>query len=696
MIGRKVDRALETLFRPRSVAVIGATEDHRTFAGAPLHNLLAHGFDGRVYPVNPRRPQVQGVRAYPSVSEVPESIDTAIIAVPSAAVLEVLRQAIAKGASSATIVSSGFGEEAAGQEGKARHAELEELIRRTGVRVLGPNTTGLANLVDGYVPRAAFNQLDPEHMKPGRTALVTQSGACGNIIFNAAQASSVHIGLSVATGDQIDIDLWEVCGHVLEDERFDTLLVVAETFGQPARLERVALRAAELGKLVAVLKLGRSEAGSRAVLTHSGSLAGDAAVQSAALRQLGLYEVEDLEDLWRLAQMVQAWGFPGEQDGRLGVISLSGGEAALIADQCSAYGIELPPCTATFAEFIKQNFEYAMASNPFDPSGEITGRPEKLRVAVRGFLEQNSFSEVLFASPVLRNEQAERQLSEVPAFSEDPHPNTCFSYWPAGTLTDRQSEILRGTGQPVFEGSGRAVRALYHYRGAGRRRRHIAIRTGPAETEGRVEADVRYYGLREELASLGIPFPPARLARSPGELAVACAELGFPLVLKANVLSSVHKLANGLVALDISSPEEAAEAFSALDAAGQRFAADGVVAERRGRGSLEALVGMTREPLFGATVLFGRGGSTVEYDNDSAVAVARYLDESESASLISATRIGAYLVATAPEAADAIARALKTVVGFFDRNPHLEGLDLNPLLVDIPTREVTCVDARVA
>ena len=184
---------LESLLRPAAIAVIGATEDIRTYAGAPLHNLVGHGFRGAIYPVNPRRAVVQGIPAYPTVLDVPGPIDTAVIAVPSDAVLGVLAQVVQAGARSATIVSSGFGEEAAGPRGKVRHAELDALIRASGIRVLGPNTTGLVNLADGYVPRAAHNQLDPADVRAGGAALITQSGACGNVVFNRAQAHGVGI-----------------------------------------------------------------------------------------------------------------------------------------------------------------------------------------------------------------------------------------------------------------------------------------------------------------------------------------------------------------------------------------------------------------------------------------------------------------------------------------------------------------------
>jgi acyl-CoA synthetase (NDP forming) len=689
--------ALETLLRPGSVAVVGATEDIRTFAGAPLHNLVAHGYAGAVYPVNPGRERVQGVRCYPSVLDIPGAVDTAVIAVPSRAVLGVLRDCVAREVRSATIVSSGFGEDAAGPEGKVRAAELRELIRSSGIRVLGPNTTGLLNLNDSYVPRAAYNQLGPGEVRPGAIALITQSGACGNIVFNRAQANGVGVGLSVATGDQIDVDLWDLCELAIADERLRMLMVVAETLGDTRRFERAALRAAATGKPVALLKLGRSEMGQRAVLTHSGSLAGDAAVQSAAMRQLGVVEVDDLDDLWQLARLVERWGPPGAREERLGVFSLSGGEAALIADRCAEHGIDLPPPTGEFSELIERNFAYAMAANPYDPSGEITSRPEKMRLAIRGFLERNDYTHVLFAAPVLRAEQAERQLGELHASLDEPRPRMCFSFWPAGELTRTLERILTETGEPVFAGSGAAVRAIAHYRRAGRRRRDT--RPAPvAQTPppGALAPGARYWDVRAALTAAGLPFAAASLARTAAEARAAAERHGPPVALKANVTSSVHKMASGLIALHLRTPDDVATAFERLTAAGRAFAADGVVVEAMAGGQLEVLVGAHRDPDFGPALLFGSGGTAVEYLRDTALGLAAYTDRAEALAMVRATRAGALLGDRAPAAVEALAGLLTEAAAWFAANPQVAALDLNPLLVDLGTGAIACVDARVA
>jgi acetate---CoA ligase (ADP-forming) len=684
---------LETLLRPGSVAIIGASEDARTYAGAPVSNLLRTQFSGAIYPVNLSRETVQGVPAFKSVLDVPGAIDTAIVAVPTRAVVGVLEQCVEKGVRSATIVTSGFGEDTGGEAGVQAAAALREVMRSSGIRVLGPNTAGLANPLDGYVPRAASNQLDPDRVSAGGVALLTQSGAMGNTVFNRAQVHGVRVGLSVATGDQMDVDVWELCGFALDDPRIKIAMLIVERIDAGA-LERVALKAAATGKTIALLKLGRSAAGGRAVLTHSGSLAGDAAVQSAALRALGVIEVDDLDELWHVARLAESWGPPCRPLGRLGIVALSGGEGALIADHCEANGLDLADVSPTFEQVIAENFDYALAANPFDPSGEVIGKPEKVKLALRAFLERNDFSEVLIASPVLRGEIAERQYADLAEIVAEPRPRMCLSYWPAGDLTQTQDELLRATGLPVFTSSTAALRAMALY-GRAVRSRGPVVENGAAQP-GALAPDARYFDVRAELAGLGVAFADAELAFSPVQAGEAAQRIGLPVVMKANVPSSTHKLANGLIALGVTMPADVERAFTALTAAGAGFEGDGVVVEATAGGRLEVMLGAHRDPDFGAVIVVGSGGSLVEHLGDTALAVARYLGAGDALTLLRATRVGAHIAEVAPGTATQLAELIAAVARWFEANPQLAGADLNPLVVDVHAGRILAVDARVA
>ena len=686
---------LESLLRPSSVAIVGASEDVFTYSGAPVGNLLRSGYTGKIFPVNLSRPTVQGLPAYRSVLDVPDEIETVVIAVPTAAVLPVLEECAGRGIRTATIVSSGFGEDAAGPAGAARAAELSAFIERTGVRVLGPNTAGLVNLLDGYVPRAATNGLDPERLHAGGIALVTQSGALSNTVFNRAQANGVGIGLAVATGGQIDVDVWEIASFALSDRRIRAVALIVETV-DPQALERLVEQATSLEKGIVLLRLGRSEAGRRAVLTHSGSLAGDDAVQSAAMRQLGVIDVDELDDVWQVAHLIETWGVAKAPVSGLGVVALSGGEGALIADCCAACGLELAGTTEAFGDVIAANFEFAAASNPFDPSGEVIGKPEKVKIALRAFVEKNEFSDVLIASPVLRPEIAARQYADLGEIVAEPRPRICLSYWPAGDLTDEQAGLLRATGLPVLPSSRAALRALAAY-GSPASRPPVVVRAdddgGRAET---VEPDATYLTVRQHFARLGLDFRPAELVGSLEEALEAAERIGLPVVMKANVASSTHKLANGLLALDLTSLEQVRAAYPSLVSAGEHFAADGIVVEGLARGQVQVLVGAHRDPGFGAVVMFGSGGSMVEHLGDAALLVVRYACAEDWQAVVERTGAGSYLAGHSPQAVTQLAEIAKSVGEWFAASPGISSLDLNPLVVDVVDGRVTCVDARVA
>lgn len=375
--------ALDSLLRPSSVAVVGASDEPFVFSGAPLHNLRAHGFTGAIYAVNPRRTTVQGLPCHPSILDVPGDVDTVVITVPAAAAVEVLAQCEQRGVRSATVVSTGFGEEGAGPAGLRNAARLRAFVEQARIRLLGPNTAGLINLLDGYVPRAAVNHLAPQDLRTGPVALITQSGACSNILFNRAQAHGVGIGLMAATGDEEDITVWELVRHVLADERISVVMVVTESVGDPELIRAAARESRRLAKPIVHLRLGSSELGSAVVLTHSGSIAGDAVVAREAFRQWGIVEVDDFDQLWQTARLFEVWGAPSGSTSSTGVFAFSGGEAALVADHASRFGLELPAPPPAFEACVADNLAYAKAANPFDATGELVGRPDKLASTLR-------------------------------------------------------------------------------------------------------------------------------------------------------------------------------------------------------------------------------------------------------------------------------------------------------------------------
>ncbi|HEX6870470.1 MAG TPA: acetate--CoA ligase family protein, partial [Micromonosporaceae bacterium] len=637
-------RWLGSLIAPASVALIGATDDATTFAGAPLANLLRHGFTGAIYLVNPRRDEIRGVKCYPSLDALPEVPQAAVVTLGADRALVALAECGKAGVQLATVVSSGFGEGAAGAEGQQRQAKLANLLANKSLRLLGPNTTGVVNLWDGYVPRAAYNHLSPESLRAGAVALVTQSGACSNVVFNRAQAAGVGVGCVVTTGAQADLSIWEVGAALLRDPRVRVLLMVAEDMADVMGLEALADTAARQGKSVVLLKLGQTSAGQAAVLAHSASLAGDARVQRAACRSLGVHWVSDFDALWELAELVQSWGPPEPGPARLGVLAFSGGEGALIADAASRAGLDLPPPGERLREVVSRQFAFADATNPFDPSGEVIGRPDLLEGAVRAFVEDEAFAEVLIASPIFGPALAGKLYPPVIAAVADAPARVALSSWPVPGLSDDQRETLRSMRRPVFDSSVRAVAAIAAYHDVLHPASVRPAEPRPDPLSVPVHPDASYWSVRQALVDAGVEFSVARRCQSEEAAVAAAAEIGLPVVAKADVASSSHKSLRGLVLVGLTTEHQVRQAYRGLTE--QR--PYGVVVEAQASGEIQLIVGLHRDPHFGPVLVLGSGGITVDRLADTAVVVMRYSQEGDILTAFGQTASGHTISTRAP------------------------------------------------
>lgn len=690
---RKAKRDFASLFAPRSVAVVGASEEVNRFGGAALNNILMHRFAGRVYAVNPNRKTVLGVRAYPSVGAIGEPVDSAVIAVGADGVLDVLRQCEAAGIRSAIVVSSGFSEGAAGPEGRRRAEQLQAFLAASSLSILGPSTTGLFNLHDRYVPRAAANQLSPDRVQPGPLALVSQSGAINNIVYNRAQQRGVGVGFGAATGVQMMLDLWDIADGFIEDQRVRTIALVIEQFGPGERCRRTCLAAQRAGKSVIALKLGRTRHGAAAVQTHSGAIAGEWEVQRSALAELGVLIAEDLDQICEIASMLQHWGPPkrGAQGG-VGVLAFSGGEGALLADVADDLGLALPKPSEQFRRTVASTLPLAECTNPFDPSGDVIGRDDRFVATVKAWLTENRYDAFLMAGAV-QGDLLRGAMQRVSAAIAPLKKPIMVSYWRVRGLSEGIEEVLRQFPGPVFDSSLRALRAYERYL------RGSASIVGGEEDRGSAHRRMElprgatYWEVRAALQGEAIAFPAARLATSADAAVVAAEAIGYPVVIKANVASTTHKSAAGLVRIGLTGAQAvraAAEAiFARLPEAGRQLVVEGQAA-----GEVQVFVGARRDPEFGPVIVFGTGGVAVEYLADSATALARGFDLARARALVRRTRIGRFLADRSPTLHERLVVLLRQVAADFVAS-GFAGLDLNPVLVRLDPPALLVVDARL-
>src|SRR4026208_1633546 len=327
--------ALKLFFEPRGVAVIGASRQRGTIGGEILHNLLSFGFKGPVYPVNPSATVIENVPSYPAIEDVPGPVDLAVIVVPAAAVVEVARACARKGVKALVVISAGFSE--TGAEGKARQAELVNICRGAGMRLIGPNCMGTANTTPDVLLDATFAPGVPPR---GRVGFSSQSGALGLAIMEFANSLGLGISTFVSVGNKADISGNDLLRYWESDENTDVILLILESFGNPKKFSQIARRVGRK-KPIAVVKSGRSTAGARATSSHTGALiaASDVTVD-ALFRQAGVVRTDTLAELFDVASLFANQPLP---DGRrVGIITIAGGPAILCADACEARGLEVP------------------------------------------------------------------------------------------------------------------------------------------------------------------------------------------------------------------------------------------------------------------------------------------------------------------------------------------------------------------
>lgn len=682
--GRGLDLSL--LLNPRRVAVVGANDRAEAFTGGTVVNLRRHGFTGDVYPVNPRRDVVGGYAAYPDLASLPQPIDLTVLVVRAELVVPMLEQSIEAGAKAAIVVSSGFGEGVADATGRRRREALDDLLGRHQFPILGPSTTGLVNLNDRFVPRAVTNHLEPDQLRSGPIALISQSGAANNAVFNRAQSHGVGIGLAVATGIQANVSVWDLARVAVADPRITVLALLVEALGVPDDYEPVLRAAAQAKKPVVLLRTGRSEVGRSAIATHTGSLAGNWTIEKEMLQALGVTLVRDLDQLWEVASIARHWGTPPPSPLRLGVIGLSGGEGAVIADQAEDAGMDMAPVSPEFRALVAEKLELAGAGNPFDPTGEALGRPENALDTIAGFVDCNDFDVNLIALNAQSTPTEHDLFTQILAAVTGVEGRRAITYWDVPGFSDGVIDRLAEFPGPALPGSHRMIGALEAW-----------LATRPM-TPGRDDDDIirgtlrvpernNYWNARQTLANLGVPFAPAELAHNSSDAIRAAGQIGYPVVLKANVPSTTHKAAAGLVRIGIVDEESLLHNFEDLMPHGA-----GVVIERAVLSTTSLILGTTFDPHIGTVVMIGSGGSAAEELSDSAVCPARFLTIESARAAVRRSRIGRYVAAREQACFEQLAKLMVTL-GHATDGQNVS-VDLNPLV--LTANGILALDARIA
>ena len=688
--------ALQRVFEPRSVAVVGVSSKADSLSGRLFANLR-NGFTGRLHAVNPRAAEIQGLPSYPTVTAIPGGVDLALLMVPRDAALVAVDECIVAGVGGVVVITAGFRE--VGTGGAAAERELLARVRAAGVRMVGPNCMGLINTAPGVRLDATFS---PVPALAGPVAFASHSGALGVAVLGTAREVGLGFSQFISLGNCADVNVCDVLEAWEGDEATRVILLYLEGLDEPRRFLELARRISARKPIVA-LKAGRTSAGQRAASSHTGALAaGDTGVD-ALLRQAGVLRTATLEEMFELARGFAAMPLPRGR--RVAIVTNAGGPAIAGSDALAADGLELAPFgEATRAELRSFLPPEAAVGNPVDmlPSGT----PEHFRRAIATVLADDEIDAVMTITVtpiVVTPADIAAGMAAGAAGAVKPVASVFM------TTTPLWQETLAVPGVPLsFRYPETAARVLAGLvRQAERVRRAdgdvpappipaVLLARRAAEAPGTYLPAASAFELLEQA---GIPVAPWRAVDGAAGVPAAARALGFPVVLKAIADELVHKTEAGAVAIGLA--DEAAVA-AALAAMTERLARAGVkvssfLLQRHIRGGREVILGVLRDPVVGPLVMAGLGGVAAEALRDTSFRPApigpadaeAMLDELRGRALL-----GAFRGRPAGDRA-ALVRALVALGGLAAANPALAECDVNPLLVLDDGHGVVAVDARV-
>jgi len=694
--------ALKLFFEPRAVAVIGASRQRSTIGGEIFHNLLSFGFKGPVYPVNPGATVIEGVECHPSIESVPGVVDLAVVVVPAAKVVEVAVACARKGVKALVVISAGFSE--TGQQGKARQAELVNVCRSAGMRLIGPNCMGIANTNPAVLLDATFAPGVPPR---GRVGFSSQSGALGLAIMEFASSLGLGISTFVSVGNKADISGNDLLRYWEADDDTDVILLYLESFGNPKKFSEIARRVGRK-KPIAVVKSGRSAAGARATSSHTGALiaASDVTVD-ALFRQAGVVRTDTLAELFDVASLLANQPLPNGN--RVGIITNAGGPAILCADACEARGLEVPVLSdnsqAKLRAFLPAG---ASVVNPVDMIASAPAEHYRQAIEIVGMDENVDSLIVIFTPPLVTRagdvaqeivdavQRIDRNkpvlsvfLSAQPAPKELRTTNFCI---PSYSFPETAAIALA---RATRYGQWRDRHETYPPQFSDIRTDEAAAIVASALTRG------EGWLLPNEVAKIcscyGLPLIEQKIVVSAEEAVAAAQEIGGEIALKAIAPGLVHKTEAGAVRLHLNGP---AAVRAAAQEMSERLSLQGhspsaFLVQQMAKPGIEMLVGVVHDRQFGPVVACGAGGVQVELLKDVSVRLTPLSNEDASEMI---RELKTYPLLTGfrgsvPGDVTALEDGLLRVSAMVEDIPQIAELDCNPFVVH--EAGATILDARI-
>jgi len=697
---RFTNQQIDRLLRPKSVAVVGASDRHGALGATLLNNLVQYNFAGDIYPVNPKREEIAGLKCYPTVNDMPEGVDCAVLAIPRPFVLQTVRDLAERGCGAVVIYSAGFSE--AGEEGMRDQLELGEISAKYGMVIEGPNCLGCTN----YIARVPLTFVETNMQTPPKgtraVGIASQSGALAAVLATALHPRGCYVSTSVSTGNEAASGVEDYVEWLIDDEDTHVIAMYVESLRRPAAFVAAARRARAAGKPIIMLHPGKSSRAQESAATHTGAMAGDYALMKAKLGREGVIFADTLEELEDITEI--ALRCPSLPGANMAVLGESGALRGLAFDIAEEIGLDLidlnddnsPALRAVLPDFVP-------VSNPTDITAAGLSEPEIYTKVLTALLADDRVGSVV--ASIIQSDPITSKI-KFPAIIKVLEDGTfakplVFAGVDEGaTVPQEYIDGLRKVGIPWFPSTERAYRAIARLADLSKRdltdssQAPIAM-PGLSDVSGVVPE----YQSKALLGPLGIAFPVSKFAATAAEAADAAEAIGFPVVMKAQAAALGHKSDAGGVILKLESRDAVLKAFDTMFDNVARYDSsirlDGVLVEKMGRMGMEMIVGAKGDPEWGSVVLVGFGGVTAEILKDVTL-VTPDLSKAQVVEKLLALKQAKLLTGYRGSPAldvDALADLVVQMGRIMAGNPQIREIDLNPVIVHPKGEGVVALDA---
>jgi len=698
---------LDKIFNPRSVAIVGASDEEGTVGYALMKNFTEHGFEGKVYPVNIRKTEILGLKAYQTVEQIPEPVDLAVIATPAKTVPDIVEQCGKAGIKGIIIISAGFKE--IGPEGKALEDQIQEIKKKYGLRIIGPNCLGVIR--PSMRLNATFISKTP---KPGNIAFISQSGALGSAILDWAIHENIGFSNFVSIGSMIDVDFGDFIDYFGTDPKTRSILMYIEGLTDARKFMSAARHFART-KPIIVVKTGKFTESAKAAASHTGSLTGEDIIYDAAFKRAGIVRVEEIADLFNCAEVLGMQPLP--RGPNLGIITNAGGPGVMATDALIAKGGKLAKLSPKTMEILNNILpHYWSRGNPIDILGDA--RADRYKAVVEACLNDENIDGILIiytAQAVAEPVEIANSIVEL-IKSRGYQSKTILTSFMGYGAVEEANRIFTENNIPTYSTPEQAIKTylyMYQYKrnlellyetpeelpvDVAPPKRPIMVTMRNAATENRellIEAEAK-----KLLEYYNVPVVKTMVAQTANEAVNLASQIGYPVVLKILSPQIIHKTDAGGVVLDINSEAEVREAFERINKKAKEYNPN---AEIQGvtvqpmikKQGYEVIIGAKTDPLFGPVILFGMGGIGVELFKDFAIGipplnqtlVRRMMEETKVHQLLKGYR----------NVPPANIRLLEGIVVQFSQMlldfPQLKEVDINPLFIN--ENEALAFDARI-